>query len=552
MNDFTNIFDWRLYLLKWTLLAMIMTSAVHSQEQTTTFKVKYLSAENVYLEGGKVKGLSVGDTLIVRRNNQEIAIIVAAYVAEYSTSCRVEKLNAPINIGDNVYRKALRPRAVTEVPPAEEREKDTVVEAENPQNSEKIIPDRKTRKNAAKISGSIALRVFHLNDQSSSELDFFQPTARLNLRMRNLWGKEYSLRVRTRTRYNHRSRSFNNVPETEWRNRIYEASFSYDERQSPLNYRFGRILSNYLSGVGYLDGLQIQYNINPGTAVGLLAGTQPDWRNSNFQTKIQKYGAFLNFITGDYANQRHESTIAAAAQYNSGTISREFLYVRNSFSSRRGLYLYQSAEIDINRSWRKDKSGKSLVLSNLFLSGRYKFSRSFSAGISFDNRQNYWTYEVRSLADSLFDDALRTGFRANASLLLPGNYRLYVNGGIRKRETETRNTYSYAGGISQNNFLVKRLLLNINGAGFSNTFTKGYNGTARIGYRFRNGSRVELAQGVYAYRFNAGVLQRDNYWINLSGYIAVLRHLFFSGQVEHNWGDDLKGQRILAELGYRF
>ncbi len=215
-------------------------------------------------------------------------------------------------------------------------------------------------------------------------------------------------------------------------------------------------------------------------------------------------------------------------------------------------YFYQSAEFDINRNWRKEKTGKSLSFSNLFLSARYKFNRGFSAGLTFDNRQNYWSYEVRSLADSLFDDALRTGVRANVNIRLPGNYRLYANGGFRKKQRETRATYSYAGGISQNNFLMNNLFLNVSGAGFSNAFSEGINGVARLGTYLGNANRVEASYGIYSYRFSAASIQRDNYWVNFAAYLTFLRRLFFSGQFETNWGDDLQGQRIFFELGYRF
>ncbi|MCB0295568.1 MAG: hypothetical protein KDG51_10115, partial [Calditrichaeota bacterium] len=84
-----------------------------------------------------------------------------------------------------------------------------------------------------------------------------------------------------------------------------------------------------------------------------------------------------------------------------------------------------------------------MVLSNLFISGRYQVSQPLTLGLTFDNRQNYWTYEIQSLADSLFDDALRTGLRANLSLRLPGNTNLFANGGFRKRESDKEATYSY-------------------------------------------------------------------------------------------------------------
>lgn len=540
------------HLLRLIMFSLMILSLGYANNREGVYTIKYLTAENVYLNGGKIAGITLGDTLVVRRSNQLIAELIAAYVVEYSASCRILKVYSAMKIGDNVYLKNPRNVVQPKTPPiVSEAEAET--KAEVLPEDKLIVRTRKSSGNTgAKVSGSISTRLFRLNDQSENNMDFLQPTARLNLRIRNIRGKDYNLRIRTRTRYNQRSRGFNRVPQTEWRNRVYEAAFSFDNRNARFTYRLGRILSNYLSGVGYLDGLQLQHNFTERAAFGILAGTQPDWRTSNFQTQVQKYGAYLNFISGDYAGKRLETTVAGAAEYHRGTVSREFLYLQNSFNSRNGFYFYQSAAVDINRDWRKEKTGKSLSFSNLFLSGRYKFNRSFSAGLTFDNRQNYWTYEVRSLADSLFDDALRTGLRANINIRLPGNYRLYANGGFRKKQTETQATYSFAGGLSQNNFLIKKLSLNLSAAGFSNTFTEGMNAVARLGRYFGNANRLEVSYGLYAYRFTSVDIQRDNYWVNVAGYLTLLRRLFFSGQFEINWGDDLKGQRIFLELGYRF
>lgn len=538
--------------LKWLLLSLLLLSLGYGNNREGVYTIKYLTAENVYLDGGKIAGIQLGDTLVVRRSNQLIAELIAAYVVEYSTSCRVLKKYSEMKIGDNVYLKNPRNVVPPKAPPIVSEEKVETTAEVIPEDKLIVSARRASGNTGAKVSGSISTRLFRLDDQSENNMDFLQPTVRLNLRIRNIWGKDYNFRIRTRTRYNQRSRGFNQVSQTEWRNRVYEAAFSFDDRKSRLNYRLGRLISNYISGVGYLDGLQLQHNFSERTAFGILAGTQPDWRTSNFQTEVQKYGAYLNFISGDYSNRRLETTVAGAAEYHSGTVSREFLFLQNSFNSRGGFYFYQSAELDINRDWRREKTGESVSFSNLFLSARYKFNRNFSVGLTFDNRQNYWTYEVRSLSDSLFDDALRTGLRANVSIRLPGNYRLYANGGFRKKQTEAEATYSFAGGLSQNNFLINNLSINVNGAGFSNTFTEGVNGVARLGTYLGNANRLELSYGIYSYRFTSGNMQRDNYWVNTAAYFTLLRRLFFSGQFEINWGDDLKGQRIFLELGYRF
>lgn len=533
------------------ILALATTLKAQDQDKQTRFPVKYLSAEYVYLDGGKATGLNPGDQLaVVRGKDRVIAKIEVVFAADFSASCKVIFSREDIKPGDTALLIEQKTETPAEQPAPEEIEEETPApEAPAPREA----PARKSRK-SPRISGSASLQYYHLNDLTGAGLDFSQPTFRINFRARDLWGKDYQFRLRTRTRYNQRTRSLGAAaPRDEWRNRIYELSFTYENDDARFNYQFGRIFSRYMSGVGYIDGVQLQHNFSPVFRMGILGGTQPDWRDSNFQTKYRKYGLYLNYRKGDYQTRRFESTLAAAAQYYTSTVSREFLYLQNNYSFGTRFNLYQSAEMDINRGWRKEKSGgRGMVLSNLFISGRYQVSRPLTVGLTFDNRQNYWTYEIQSMADSLFDDALRTGLRANVSLRLPGNTNLYANSGFRKRESDKEATYSYSGGLNKSNFLIRRMALNVSYAGFSNLFTDGHNTTLRLSQGFLPGHRLEVAYGQYAYRIDRIDESRNNQWVRANTYLALLRHWFFSGMYEYGWGEDLEGTRMYLELGYRF
>ena len=544
------------HLMKiFSLVFVIVLSAlsIWAQESDIIFHVKYISAETVYLDGGAAKGLHVGDKLLVRSKKKVVAELEVIYVAEHSASCRIIKKQGTISTGDMavVYVRA-EPRQPEE--PQQIQPEPAPPKQPQPHPEKKKPVKRRTgRQSLFRISGSISAQWYQWDDRSESNLDFSQPTVRFNLRMRNLWNKDYHLRIRTRSRYNQRTREYTpDVPKEEWRNRVYEFSFSYENSAAPVNYKMGRIISNYMSGVGYIDGLQVQYNPSSTMRFGVFFGTQPDWRTSSFQTSIQKFGGFWNYTRGEYRSGRISSTIAAAAEYHSSVVSREFVYFQNSFTYGGRLNLYQSAEIDINRSWRKERSGEQFSLTNLFLSARYRFRNWFNIGLSFDNRKNYWTYETRSIEDIIFDDALRRGLRGNLSLRLPGKVFVFSTVGMRTRETDSRATYSYAGGIRKADFIVKRLSFSVNYAGFTSQFTDGYTASVRLGKSFLTGQRIELGVGNYAYRGGTENTTRNNQWARLNTYFPLFYRLFLYGQYEYNWGDDIQGQRITAELGYRF
>jgi hypothetical protein len=296
----------------------------------------------------------------------------------------------------------------------------------------------------------------------------------------------------------------------------------------------------------------LQYNASTNFKLGIFGGAKPQWQYSDFQTSLQKYGLFLNYSQGDYKTLRFESTLAAAGEYHDGTISREFIYFQNRFNDGSKWSIYQSTGIDINRDWRKDISGESVSISSLYLSGRYRFSNSVTAGLSFDNRKNYLTYEIKTIAEDLFDKALRQGLRANISLVLPQQTRFSANFGLRKKEGESETTYSYYTSLSKSNLIIRNLRGSINFSGFSNLYTNGYNPSARLSHYFNAGHSLGLKGGSYFYSLIDGEEKRSNHWAGIDSYFYLFKKVFLMANYEYNWGDDAEGHRILAELGYRF
>ena len=417
-----------------------------------------------------------------------------------------------------------------------------------PEKSSKPTPKRLTR-----IRGNIGIQWYHFEDLKASGLNFNQPSLRLNFKVTKLWNRDYNIRIRFRSRYNERTRRYSNdVPETEWRNRIYEASFSYDNLIKPVNFKFGRIISNTFSGIGYIDGIQLQHNAGKAWRYGIFAGTQPEWQYSELQTSIQKYGLYFNYLTGDYSTRRWESTIALAGAYHGSTVSREFLYLQNSYNYTSRLNIYQNLELDLNRDWRKEKTNESFSISGLYVSTNYKITNSLNMGLSYDNRKNYYTYELRSLADSLFDAAFRHGIRARLNFRILKNMRIYGNFGWRKRQSEGSNTYSYSGGINLSNILAQRINISARYSGFTNYYTDGHNPSIRISKSFRSGHNIGLSYGTYLYTLKANKSDNVNQWFRFNSQFELPLRIYVSGSYEYDWGDDVEGSKILVELGYRF
>jgi len=525
---------------------LVFYSIVFSQNDSVKLSsmINYVSAENVYLKSGKASGIQVGDKFTVFRNEQVIGHIEVVYVAQNSASCKILDKTKSFENKDIVIR--------TYTISVKEAIDDKIIE----KRKRKFLQSRKPIQSSppfARISGSISLQWYQYHDLNESNLSFSQPSLRLNLKARQLWGENYSFYVKIRSRHNNRASKYSNSQlNDKLINRIYTLGFEFSDQQALFNYKFGRIISTKFSGIGYFDGAMLQYNASSNLKFGVFAGNQPQWQYSDFQTSKQKYGFFVNYLHGDYKKSRFESTVAAAGEYHKGIISREFVYIQNRYNSSNKWHLYQSISLDVNRGWRKDISDESVTISNLYLSGRYKFSKMFTAGISFDNRKNYLTYEIKSIVEELFDNASRQGLKTNVILTFPNKIRFSANFGLRKKQDESETTYSYYSSISKSDLIFKNLRGSLRFSGFSNLYTNGYNPSLRITQYLNNGHSFGIKGGSYLYSLNESGNQRSNNWAGFESYIYLFKNIFLLANYEFNWGDDSEGHRILTELGYRF
>ncbi len=533
----------RIYFSILILIVTFIPINLISQTTKQTYRVKYISNENIYLDAGSSEGLVVGDQLVIKRGQTGIAGLEIVFVADHSSSCKVLVSKEIIKVGDIA-------EVVKKMPVEQETIPKTVIRKRaNPSNT-KIFSQHKP---LVRISGYASILWYHVEDLSPGNRNFDQPTFRLNLKLDDLWWKDLDFRLRTRSRYYQRIRGYASTnPSDDWQNRMYECSFEYDNSESILNFKLGRIISNKFSGVGYIDGALLQINISSAFRMGAFGGNQPEWGYADFQTSLQKYGCYLNYIHGNYRTSRFETTLAGAGEYHGPTVSREFIYIQNNFSGGNRWSLYQSAELDINRKWRKDLTDENISLTNIYVSARVNVTDWLSASLTYDNRKNYFTYEIRSLADSLFDDALRYGYQASFNLKPIKDLTIYTTLGSRKRQPYNENTYSYTTGLNKNNFIMDRMSLNLYFSSFSNYYANGTNPTLSVRKYFLSGHSVNLAYGYYNYRLKSLDDNRTNQWLRLSFDLNVISQFYLNAEYGYNWGNDVRDHRMVSEIGYRF
>jgi len=529
------------------LIILINLAGVFAEEPVISFNIKYISAEHVYISGGRNDGLMAGDTLTIVRDNQLVASIQILFVADNSSSCAI--LNQKLLISTNDIAM------ITKI--LNEDEQMMAPKTTEPETTERTIrsPELPSYKSEplGVVSGKTAFQYFYYDDKSPTDLDFSQPTLRLNLTAERLGGRKINFNLKMRSRQNFRSKSYSsNVGKNEWRNKIYEMSFEIGDKESRYSLEIGRVIPRNISGIGYLDGILLKNNISKSFTAGLFGGTQPRWQYVEFRTALQKYGAFVNINKGEHKKLRFESSMALAGEYHSSIISREFIYLRNFISVSNNAKLYQSLVIDINRDWRKAKTSRSIALSDLYISLGYQLTAWLNSNLSYDSRQNYLTYDTRNLVEDLFDNNTRQGLNGNLNVKVLANLNLSGGLGYRKRETEAEATYSYTGSLRKSNITGQMFFAAVNFTGFTGEFSDGSNLSVRLGKYFKRGDQITVYYGLYQYKYENIADNRKSSWLGFNANIKLYRNFYLYIDNQYNFGDDLDGQKMLAEFGYRF
>ena len=526
-----------------------------------SFRVKYRSANNVYLEGGRAQGLMVGDQLKVRSGQTTVAELQVVYVAELSASCTVLKETRPVGAGDEAVA-VVRPGDVLA---ASVKPVSSTVTASAPATPVVVAPSPVASGSPggawARVRGGASFGFYKTWDESDSGLDFEQRTGRLDLGLYDIAGQPLTFTVRGRTRHDIRARTLSTLtPASERVDRLYEMALRYEPPSDEVAFELGRIGLYRFVGIGYLDGFLGRYQLRPGLQLGAFGGRNAEIEGLGLQGTGGKYGTFVRLAPpGRYRMSGYDVLVAYVRENAEGDVSREYFSLESSLSGGGRWSLFQRAELDLNRGWRQEITGKGHQFSNLSFSGNLRVTPTAWAFASYDGRRNYRYYRNRIVPEEVFDDLLHQGLRAGLNLARPGGFGASASFGMRLRESDPRhpeldiaNAYSLNAGLRHSNLFSSGFSAGLDGSGFTNGYAEGGLLSGYLGLRFDSGHMLNVSYGYSLYRVTLTDEDRTTQWLRFMGRLELGRRFYVLGDVEYDAGDDLQGPRGFLELGVIF
>lgn len=505
--------------------------------------VRFVSAENVYLDAGSAAGLEVGLKVRIVRGGKAVAELEVAYVAENSASCRIVSSEGAINTGDRaVYEPvaAIAPAA----PPDSLVSRVRVTED---------APRRRVR-SPERFSGWAAIQWDHgaesADEAGGRELATDLVSLPFRLRAREL-GNGFEFQARGSLRRITRSGFGESTPASEWRNRVLEAALVREGRDLGWQLAFGRVGGRRTAAAGPFDGLAVTRRVGARTHVGAFGGFAPEWGDLGFSADDHLAGLVLEYERAGDGGRVLDVTLAAVGRYRSGEISREYLSLVTSWRDGRRLSLLQAAELDLYRGWRKDESGRSAALTSTALTGRFQATRTVALTLGYDGREPVRTWETRSLPDSLFTDAGRNGWRAGLAWRGAGGLSLDGSGGLRHEQRTGEDVTSWHLAARAPARLLGGNDVLVSARGFDGPWLSGWSPSARL-LRQVGRTRATIEAGRFSYTGKLADTTRDNTWAELGLSREMGGGWDATASWRRDWGDDIEGRRLFLEAGRRF
>ena len=284
-------------MIKSILIILIWMSFLYGEVNpappSSSGRIIYFTADQVYCDLGLNQYLKVGDTLDVTRRAELIGTLLVTNISNKSSVCDILTPEVHYKLGDLVTSR--RPLIPMEIDSSSTRL--------SPKDSEIIRPFRK--KFGQHGTGSIRSNY----NQITEEFRWYE-SIQYNASYR-------SLRFWVFGRSNSTQNKFS----------LYQAKADYGSKHSGKYIQIGRVFSSEFSGMGATDGFMAQWSKKNKFTTGGLLGTQPEPNTFKPDFNVKKIGFFTSF-NHSKSTLNLKGTLSFVGQYKSNLVDREFAYLK--------------------------------------------------------------------------------------------------------------------------------------------------------------------------------------------------------------------------------
>lgn len=521
------------------LIALIVTgfgASAFARDLTAT--VTYVAWRTLYVNAGRAQGLTNDFSGLLYRDNTLIGELRVAAVAESSCVATLTGDSIIAHIGDLAVFVLDEGNKLSVV------DSDSTVQAPTKRESSPKRPLK--HKMQPRVTGRVGFQIDVFDDKGTENHDYSVLGVSTKFTINRIASENSNAKVK------YRGRKLSPTSGGEWQHRLYEASLNFESETSNWRGNFGRIQAGSIAGIGYIDGGYGEVRVTPNLSIGAFAGAQAVLDVSRTDLSTNKLGVLAIYRDELSTRVRTQASLAVAGEYQAGNISREFIYQQLTHSLGSNFFLYESSDFNINRGWKQEAEGSTISLANVLVNVRYVPTRAVALNAGYDGRSRYYTWETRETPDSLFDEAIRYGFRGGVELSIFKGTKLSAQQSFRS-EPHTNSLYpSGTYSLNSHALLNGRVGAALRFGTFENIYSTGNQEAVSISMSPLRGLDMRSEYGVTTYFFRQQQLTSESEWIRFSTDLNLKAGWFSSVSVEQIKASNTEALQGFLEVGWRF
>jgi hypothetical protein len=531
------------------------------------FHVRYVSGPNVYIDGGRSAGLTVGTQLVLKMKTTGaaqdgadtalqpgvIAKLNVVSVASTSAVCEIVSSTRDLAVGDTVS-----------LPDAE---------------VEKIV-ERNTLGNTRKYPMVISFSQGDPLDEDVREAIPRPPLPEIN-QIRGRIGFDMSMIQQigqgnsTSTEYGMVFRAdATRILGTHWNlngfwrgslqrgstpsqptlqdliNRTYLMSLSYINPRSHWTAGIGRLYLPWASSLETIDGGYFGRQSSSRTVTGIFAGSTPDPTSWSYNPKGKIGGAFFNIHGGSYDNVHYSSTAGAGVNLIGWSVNRPFAFTENEFSFKRYFSLFHSMQID-RPTANPSTSPLSAGLGQSILSVRVQVHPRVTLDMTDSYFRDVPTYDPTLVGTGLLDKYLFQGVNGGARVQFPLHLTGYITIGRSSDSSDPKTSLNTLYGITKSNIWKTGIQADARYSKFDSAFAAGTYTSISLTRDLSERLRLNLQGGKYAY--NSSLASNNNsIFVNFLFDTNLGARYFMENAFTTQRGGSQQYNQWTTTVGYRF
>lgn len=444
--------------MRYLLIALLslIFSGIWAQVEEAPLEgtVSYVTGQSVYVRFPVTGELSAGDTLYVQRDGKLTPALLVNVISSVSCVC-TPLVPEKFSVSDVIFRKQEKVHS---------KKEETVQMTIRPEGFKKDS-SRVAKGDRKPVSGDITGRFSVASYSNFSSINDNTQRFRYTLMCNTTGLVKQKINTETYITFAHRLNQWDLVKADIFNAlRIYSLAVNYQFFRDQ-NLWIGRRINQRMASLGAVDGLQFEWKSGTFTT-GVIAGSRPDVYNYGINIKLLQAGAYL---AHDFKGESGlmQTTAGIVEQTNNGNTDRRFVYIQHVNSLLKKLYFFGSTEVDIfNKKLIKTDSSliqdNSPVVTNLYLSLRYRIISQLSMGLSYSARNNIIYYETyKTYIERLLELETSRGFLFQINWHPGRRVSVGLNAGYRDQkgaQRASKNLYTY---LSFNRFVWENLTANV-------------------------------------------------------------------------------------------